>query len=154
MIKNFILTIAILIVILVAIFVLYCNNISGVDPITIGYYNECKFILQQKGYTPNFLVVSTKRFKWHNAIQVITSGAANNSQHLPGKAIDFIVFDINGDGKSDNKDVNLVYDILDKRVIKNKGGIGTYKKEQSFLYRQMIHIDCRGIGKRWVESGD
>jgi uncharacterized protein YcbK (DUF882 family) len=150
--KRFFLTIAILIVILVATFVLYCNNLSGVDPITIGYYNECKVILQQKGYTPNFLVVSAKRFKWHNAIQVRTSGAAKQSQHIPGKAIDFIVFDINGDGKSDSKDVNLVYEILDKQIIKNEGGIGTYKMEESFFYRQMIHIDCRGIRKRWVES--
>lgn len=150
--KRFFLTIAILIVILVATFVLYCNNLSGVDPITIGYYNECKVLLQQKGYTPNLLVVSAKRFKWHNAIQVRTSGAAKQSQHIPGKAIDFIVFDINRDGKSDSKDVNLVYEILDKQIMKDKGGIGTYKKEQSFLYRQMIHIDCRGITKRWVES--
>lgn len=154
MIKIFFITIAILIVSLVAIFLLYCNNLNGVAPITVGYYNECKVMLEQKGYAPNLLVVSTKRFKWHNTIQVITSGAANNSQHLPGKAIDFIVFDINRDGTSDSKDVNIVYEILDKRIIKNKGGIGTYKKEQSFLYRQMIHIDCRGIGKRWVESGD
>ena len=145
---------AILIVALTAIFFLYCNNLTGVDPITVGYYNECKFILQQNGYTPNLLVISAKRFKWHNAIQVITSGAATGSKHLTGKAIDFIVFDINRDGTSDSKDVNVVYEILDKRIIKNKGGIGTYKKEQSFLYRQMIHIDCRGIGKRWVESGD
>jgi uncharacterized protein YcbK (DUF882 family) len=109
-----------------------------------------KYILKQKGYSTRLLVISTKRFKWHNDIQVKFSGAAKESRHLIGDAIDFIVFDINGDGNSDNKDVDIVFNILDKIIIKDKGGIGTYKGEKSFIYRQMIHIDCRGYKSRWA----
>ncbi len=72
------------------------------------------------------------------------------SRHLIGDAIDFIVFDINGDGSSNSDDVDIVYDILNKQIIKDKGGIGTYKNEKSFINKQMIHIDCRGYGARWA----
>ena len=61
-----------------------------------------------------------------------------------------LFFDVNDDGKSDSKDVDIVFEILDKDIIKNKGGIGTYKNEHSFIDRQMIHIDCRGYGGRWA----
>lgn len=66
-----------------------------------------------------------------------------------GDAIDFIVFDINRDGKSDKHDVDIVLNILDKEIIKSKGGIGTYKNENSFIDKQMIHIDNRGYRARW-----
>ena len=95
-------------------------------------------------------MISTKRVKWHNDIQVKLSGAAKDSRHLVGDAIDFIVFDINDDGKSDSKDVDIVFEILDKDIITDKGGIGTYKNEHSFIDRQMIHIDCRGYKARWA----
>ena len=78
------------------------------------------------------------------------SGAAKDSRHLVGDAIDFIVFDVNDDGKSDGKDVDIVFEILDKDIIADKGGIGTYKNEHSFIDRQMIHIDCRGYTARWA----
>lgn len=84
-------------------------------------------------------------------MQVKFSGAAKDSRHLVGDAIDFIVFDVNNDGISNNKDVEIVFDILDKEIIKNKGGIGTYKNEHSFINRQMIHIDCRGYRARWAK---
>lgn len=51
-------------------------------------------------------MISNKRAKWHNYIQVKFSGAAKESRHLAEDAIDFIVFDINDDGKSDGKDVD------------------------------------------------
>ena len=39
--------------------------------------------------------------------------------------------------------------ILDKKIIKSKGGIGTYKNESGFFNRQMIHFDSRGTKARW-----
>ena len=87
--------------------------------------------------------------KLHNYIQVKLSGAAKKSRHLSGDAIDFIVFDVNKDGIANRKDVDIVYKILDEIIIKNNGGIGTYKNEVSFIDRQMIHIDCRGYRARW-----
>ena len=41
------------------------------------------------------------------------------------------------------------YNILDKKIIKRKGGIGTYKNEEGFFNRQMIHFDSRGTKARW-----
>ena len=106
--------------------------------------------MQQRGLSTRLLVISAWRASWHNAIQVKFSGAAKDSRHLTADAIDFLVFDINGDGASDSKDIDIVFDILDKQIIKDKGGIGTYKNESSFINRQMIHIDCRGYKARWA----
>jgi len=133
-----------------SVFLFYCNNIELVDYKTQAFYNDLKDSLQQKGFNTHLLVISTRRARWHNAIQVKFSGAAKDSRHLTGDAIDFLVFDINRDGKSDSKDVDIVFNILDKQIIKDKGGIGLYKNESSFVNRQMIHIDCRGYKARWA----
>jgi hypothetical protein len=60
-----------------------------------------------------------------------------------------MVMDVNADGELDSKDVDITYLILDKKVIKNKGGLGTYKSETGFWNRQMIHLDCRPTRTRW-----
>ena len=139
-----------IILIATVLFFFYFNNTRLVNAKTRTFYTELKDSLKQKGLSAKLLVISTKRVKWHNDIQVKLSGAAKDSRHLIGDAIDFIVFDINDDGQSNSKDVDIIFDILDKEIIKDKGGIGTYKNEKSFIDRQMIHIDCRGYKARWA----
>ena len=85
--------------ILILIFLLYCNNLSLANEKTIAYYKELKTALKDHGYEPSLLVISTKRFTFHNNIQVKYSGAASKSRHLSGDAIDFLVMDVNDDGK-------------------------------------------------------
>lgn len=148
--KKIVRIIAFLILLIICIFFFYCNNISRVDVRTQAFYTSLKKTLEQKGFSDHLVVISTKRAAWHNAIQVKFSGAAKDSRHLTGDAIDFLVFDINGDGTANNKDVDIVFNILDKEIIKDKGGIGTYKNESGFINRQMIHIDCRGYIARWA----
>lgn len=131
------------------IFFLYCNNLSLVNKETVSYYSQLKKTLKDKGYKARLLVISTKRFAFHNKIQVKLLGAASKSRHLNGDAIDFLVFDINNDGNWDSKDVDIITDILEKEIMKGKGGIGTYKNEGSFINRQMVHIDCRKEKGRW-----
>ena len=131
------------------LFLLYFNNLSLVDRKTRNYYYVLKDSLTKKGYQPRLLVVCTKRIQLHNKFQVMAAGAAQNSRHLKGNAIDFIVFDINDDGTSDARDVDIVYQLLDRKIVRNTGGIGTYKNEVSVFYRQMIHIDSRGYKARW-----
>jgi uncharacterized protein YcbK (DUF882 family) len=131
------------------VFFTYLNNTKLVNPKTTTYYNELKKVLKQTGYSNNLIIISTKRFKWHNELQVVFNGAASKSRHLSGDAIDFVVLDINKDGNYDSKDVDLVYNLLDKQIIKDKGGIGTYKNASNFFNKQMIHIDCRGYRARW-----
>lgn len=151
LIKRIFKTLLIILAIAAGLFFFYFNNTRRVKPETKAFYSSLKKSLQQKGYSTKLLVVSTKRVKWHNDLLAKSAGAAKNSRHLVGEAIDFIVFDINKDGKSDSQDVDIVYALLDKEIIKNHGGIGTYKNEHSFIYRQMIHIDCRGYQARWAK---
>lgn len=133
------------------IFVLYCNNLALANKETVSYYKALKKNLKAKGYKARLLVVSTKRFSFHNKLLVKFSGAAPRSEHLKGDANDFIVFDINDDGDWNSKDVDIVRRILVNEIMKDKGGIGTYQNEESFIYRQMIHIDCRNGKARWAE---
>src|SRR5688500_19875007 len=89
-------------------------------------YYELKDRLESKGYKAKLLMVSGKRFKWHNRL-LARYGAAKGSKHLDGDAMDFLVYDVNGDGTSNGKDVDIVYALLDKKIVGSKGGIGTYK---------------------------
>ena len=138
-------------VLISVLFFCYLNNLRLVNPKITSFYNELKIVLKQHGYSTHLIVISTKRFKWHNELQVLFNGAAPKSRHLVGDAIDFVVFDINNDGNSDSKDVDLVYNLLDKQIIKDQGGIGTYKGKNNFFNKQMIHIDCRGFRARWTK---
>ena len=74
------------------VFFLYFNNTRLVDIKTQTFYSELKATLKQKGFKAKLLVISTKRAKWHNTILEESSGAAKDSRHLVGDAIDFIVF--------------------------------------------------------------
>jgi hypothetical protein len=66
------------------------------------------------------------------------------SRHLHGDAIDIIVFDTNQDGEINRQDEEAVFQILENKVIRNQGGLGTYKSTQN-----LIHFDTRGYRARW-----
>ena len=135
----------------ILLFFLYFNNLSLVNRPTVSFYKELKTVLKKKGYKARLLVISTKRFSFHNKIQVKYSGAATKSRHLISDAIDFLVFDVNGDNKQNATDVDIVYKILEEEILKGRGGIGTYKNEKSFIEKQMVHIDCREKRSRWAK---
>jgi uncharacterized protein YcbK (DUF882 family) len=137
-------------VILLLVFFCYCNNLCLADKRTVSLYNALKKELLNRGYRPRLLVISTKRIALHNKLQVQFSGAAPQSRHLKGEAIDFLVFDINRDGKADDKDVDIVVDLLENNIMQGRGGVGTYKNEATFINRQMVHIDCREKKARWA----
>ncbi len=126
-------------------------SLNGVEPKVIEYNQQLKKQLKADGYKANYIITSAKRWKWHNDFLVWTgSGAAKKSQHLHGRAIDIMVLDVNGDGNANKEDVDIVYSILDKKIIRNKGGIGTYYKNAgNFFDRQMVHFDARGKRARW-----
>ncbi len=128
----------------------YLTDTSKVNPKTLGYYLQLKDTLKSNGYSPNLYVVSGRRPKWFNSVLVkLKSGAKPYSQHLHGNAIDVIVLDVNNDGKSNTADVDLVFDILDKKIVGDSGGVGTYKKMKGFASKQMVHFDYRGKRVRW-----
>ncbi len=125
---------------------LYTNSLIGVDVTAKKYLYELKHELKELGYQPNLFVSGGRRYKLDNYLLNKYAGGAKNSLHLKGKAIDLIILDVNKDGKRNSKDI--VYRILDKKIIGNKGGLGSYKNVNGFLSRQMIHFDSRGYKAR------
>ena len=97
--------------------------------------------LQKAGHNPHALAIDSGfRAPAHNE----HIGGAKKSQHLWGKAIDFRVQDIDGDGLTGMLDKRIVIDILERKVIAKRGGIGRYLDHDTAL-----HIDVRGYPARW-----
>ena len=101
---------------------------------------ELQETLKQKDLDPEaFTLLSSFRHPRHNK----SVGGASKSRHILGEAIDIKIGDINKDGKYTKKDKKIVYDLLDKKIIGDKGGIGRYPGTQT------IHFDVRGHRARW-----
>jgi hypothetical protein len=98
----------VILIIFIVGFLLYFNDTRLVHPKTLTYYKELKKSLIENGNKDRLLVVSTKRFKWDNYFLVKFGHAVPNSRHMKGEALDFLFFDINSDGKSNGKDVDIV----------------------------------------------
>lgn len=128
---------------------LYTNSLIGVDQQAKSYYNDLKSELKRQGHKTHIFAISGRRWKLDNYLLTKIGGAASESKHRSGQAIDIIVLDVNADGQANSADVDLVLSILDSSIIKGKGGIGTYKSESGFFNQQMIHFDCRGERARW-----
>lgn len=128
---------------------LYTNSLVGVNPISKDYLQQLKEEVEKEGYEADFFVISGKRWKVDNFILNKIGQAVPNSQHLKGNAIDILVLDVNDDGQSNAADVDIIYRILDEKIIRDNGGVGTYKKAKCWHTRQMVHFDCRGIYARW-----
>jgi uncharacterized protein YcbK (DUF882 family) len=146
--KRLFIFLAIFIGIGVAMFLSYFNNTTLVNPIIVSYYTQLKETLKQEGYKDRMVVVCTKRSTWVNYILNKISQAELKSRHLKGEAIDILVGDVNSDGRTNGQDVDIVFYLLDIKIIKDQGGIGTYKNK-SPLIKQMVHFDCRGYKARW-----
>lgn len=127
----------------------YSCSLVGVKPTAIQYFDELYAELEKQGYRPSFYAISGKRHPLHNKLLSQYGGAAKKSRHLIGDAIDIIVLDVNKDGAADATDVDIVYNILNKKIVKSKGGIGTYKNNSTWFDQQMVHFDCRGYRARW-----
>lgn len=96
--------------------------------------------LEEKGYNPNgFYIINGHRHPTYNE----SIKGASKSRHIKGEAVDIIIQDINNDGRSNQKDKTIVYDLLNKKIIVNQGGIGRYPGTMS------IHYDVRGTRARW-----
>ncbi len=101
---------------------------------------ELQQALEKQGYNKSgFRVVNGHRHPRYNE----RVGGAKQSRHIKGEAVDISIRDINKDGKSDKKDKDIVLDILEKKIIKNEGGLGLYPGTQS------VHYDVRGVRARW-----
>jgi hypothetical protein len=103
----------------------------------VSLYN----ILKKKGYNPDEIIITSgHRNPYHNEID----HGAPKSRHILGQALDFDVGDINRDGIANFKDKKIVYNILNKKLFKNHGGLGRYPHHEHAL-----HIDTRTKKSRW-----
>jgi len=112
----------------------------GIDKRILFKVLELQDILTQKGYDRDgFQLRSGHRTPFYNT-QI---RGASKSRHIKGQAVDMTIGDINKDGTFTKEDKDIVLDICETQVIKNKGGIGLYPGTRS------VHIDVRGYRARW-----
>lgn len=101
---------------------------------------ELQQTLAKLGYNPNgFKVISAHREPRYNE----KIRGAGKSKHVLGQAVDARTRDVNKDGRVNQKDKQILLNLLDKKIIKNQGGIGKYPGTRS------IHYDVRGSRARW-----
>ena len=128
----------------------YSENLNNLEMNNIQYFLIDKNLLyafldlqdelQRKGYDRNaFTINNAHRHPSHNK----EIGGASVSYHIRGQAIDLTIWDINKDGIPTQEDKKIVLDILDKKIIKDKGGIGRYP------WSMVVHFDVRGHKARW-----
>lgn len=129
-------------------YLIYAQMLFGVHPKTVAYYHKLTEELHRRNHSPNYFILTTIRPRWLNEL-LRPFGAAPFSRHVHAEAVDLIVLDVNGDGAADAKDVDIVYDLLNRLIVGDGGGVGTYKNESLFLQYQMVHFDCRGHRARW-----
>lgn len=111
-----------------------------VDTCLIYKIIELQQLLLQNNYNYRAIkLISAYRYPSYNK----RVGGVRNSRHLIGEAADILIMDVNMDKKYTEKDKALVYQLLDQKVIGQKGGIGRYPD------RRTIHIDVRGKKARW-----
>ncbi len=124
---------------------LYTSSLIGVE----NEVKQCLNILDDRlkagGFKAKYFVISGRRWKLDNYLLNKFGGASRNSQHLRGKAIDIIVLDINQDGICDTKDVDVIYKIMDREIIKDRGGLGTYKNQSGFNPEHKLHTFLQNI---------
>ena len=97
--------------------------------------------LKKKGYNPDEVIITSgHRNPYHNKID----RGSPRSKHILGQALDFDVGDINRDGIANIEDKTIVYNILNKKLFKNHGGLGRYPHHEHAL-----HIDTRIKKSRW-----
>jgi len=70
-------------------------------------------------------------------------GGAKLSRHIKGEAVDIVVEDVDQNGYINKKDKDIILDLLENKIIKDKGGIGLYPGSGN------VHYDVRGTKARW-----
>ena len=139
------------------------NSLSfeGVVTDTLEILNKLEYLLVQvnkKGfYADTFHIMSGYRTPYYNKML----GNVELSRHVFGDAADIYIDvnprdgqmdDLNGDGRVNIKDANLLYNTVEESYNNREykeyiGGLGLYRKTSS--HSPFIHIDTRGYKARW-----
>lgn len=101
---------------------------------------ELQVALERKGYNKKgFTITNGHRHPRDNN----RVGGAKRSRHIKGEAIDIRINDIDNSGKFEQKDKEIVLELLEHEIIKSEGGIGKYPGTRA------VHFDVRGYRARW-----
>lgn len=98
--------------------------------------------LRRSGYNPQWFIISQKRMELYNNL-LPNSRKNGKSKHLKGKAIDIFVMDVDGDGKYDIKDYDLIKSASEKlaqQIPSTRGGVFNYLGKGYFT-RHMVHVE-------------
>jgi len=112
----------------------------GIDPEILYKVIELRTMLREGGWNENGFHVN---YGYRHPVLNEAVGGAPVSRHISGDALDLVIDDINGDGKQNSVDKEIVLAICEKTLIANRGGIGRYPGTQ------VVHIDLRGKRARW-----
>jgi hypothetical protein len=99
--------------------------------------------LKKSGYKVDWIVVSERRSWLANFI--LPNSSKKKSQHLTGNAIDVFVFDVDGNKRFSQADLDLVKThnrLVEKAHPELKGAFGTYT--HTLTSSRTFHIDTRG----------
>jgi len=103
--------------------------------------------MERDGYEVKWITISEKRNRIYNSL---LANSAKKSHHLEGNAIDVFVFDIDGDGRFDKRDVDVVrrYNkMVENRHPELKGALGSYLSKP--IAKRMIHFDTGGRSRSY-----
>ena len=143
-----ILSIVISMIVILALLVVFlaATSLSSVNDEVKALYKQLKIEVKSEGYKANFFPISGKRSVFFNRFLPL---AMEESEHFNGNALDIFVLDVNEDQRINDEDVKIIYDILDTKIVEDKGAVGQYVDSASFLGKQMVHFDNRGTRARW-----
>lgn len=96
--------------------------------------------LEKNGYDRNGFRIN---YAHRHPLLNVEVGGASVSYHIRGQAIDLVILDINKDGLATKDDKKIVLDLLENKIIREKGGIGRYP------WSMVVHFDVRGFKARW-----
>jgi hypothetical protein len=114
--------------------------------------------MNRRGYrAQTFAILSGYRTPYYNRL----IGNVRYSRHVWGGAADIYIDenpknemmdDLNGDGRIDYRDADIVYDIIDEMYGQPWyapfiGGLGRYKRTKH--HGPFVHVDTRGFHARW-----
>lgn len=112
----------------------------GIDPDILHKVIDLRNALREGGWNENGFHVN---YGYRHPVLNEAVGGAPVSRHISGDALDLVIDDINGDGKRNSADKEIVLAICEESLIANRGGIGRYPGTQ------VVHIDLRGKRARW-----
>jgi len=128
----------------------YLDLISSKSDSLVSYFTidnsllykmlDLQYELEKQGYDHNaFYINFGHRSPQCNDLV----GGANGSRHMRGQAVDIVIKDIDQNGITNDEDKQIVLDIVENKIIGDKGGVGRYPGSM------VIHFDTRGYKARW-----